>query len=584
MPLTHLQWPMLGVIRRAPLRVTPGTRRESFPAPWAVNCRVYGNIDRRLRGGSRPGLTKYVNDDMGTTISDIASVNTSSVTGGASDILVALVDSTLMTVEGGTAATQIAYLTDESGDILTDASGNRIYLGTAPPPSGFLVVGQQHVFAVTTSGVTKMDPKTGEANTIVASAGTVPTNCTFGAVYRDRLCLSGEDNAIYMSKQGDYTDWDYGVHVGQAGRALAFQLAISSEVGALPTAMISHKDSHLLLASQRTLWVLSGDPGGDGSLRRISENVGIIARQAWCKIEDLICFLSTDGIYQVQADGSGLAPLSENAVPDEIRDVDTSTTTVSMGYEHDRRAVHVFLRTAAGRDNHWVYELDTESWWPIRFEVNDHSPVAVCQHDGELLLAGNDGYVRKIGGDDDDTAAIESHVAIGPMRLSRPGYYGRMINMHGILAAGGGTVNWRIVTGDTAEEAADNVKLAIEAYQSGGAFATYVKASGNWISGRAIMAYPRVRSVWYCLWLQSTDKWAFEGVTIERTDSGRWKGSSGSVVTAGVVSVSSSPSASTSSSPSTSASSSPSSSPSSSVSASPSSSTSSSPSSSPSST
>lgn len=521
----ELRFPALGVVRRMGLRTIGDGRAQAYPAPWAVNCRVYDNIDRRLRGGSRPGLTKYNATDFGTTIADIASVNTSTAASGASPILVVLVDSTLKTIEGGTASTPVAYLTDESDNVITDESANRLYVGTGTPPSsGFLVVGGQHAYAVTTSGITQMDPKSGDINTVVASAGTIPTNCTFGAVYRDRFCLSGEDNAIYMSRLGDYTDWDYGAHVDDSDRPVPFQLAIASEVGPLPTAMIPHKDASLLVASKRTLWEVSGNPGGDGTLRRVSENVGIISSGAWTRIEDSICFLSTDGIYRVQADGSGLEQLSEHKVPEELRDIDTSTTTISMGYEHDRRAVHVFLRTSGGSDTHWVYELQSEAWWPIRFAVNDHSPLAVTQHDGELILAGNDGYVRKIGGDDDDGTNIESHVVIGPLRLGQQNHFGRLLRLHGMIATGSGTVNWRVVTGDTAEDAADNAKTAIETFQSAGDYSSYVKASGAWTAGRADMAYPRTRAVWCCLWLQSTAKWSYEGCALETVQSGRWKG------------------------------------------------------------
>jgi len=318
-------------------------------------------------------------------------------------------------------------------------------------------------------------------------------------------------------------------------------------------------------------------------------NIGIISNRAWCRIEDTICFLSDDGIYRMNGDGSELKPLSPGAVPDELLDVDTSTTTVSMGYERDRNAVHIYLRTAAGSDTHWVYEIEPQAFWPVRFERDNHSPLVMCQHDGELLLAGNDGYIRQVGGANDDGAAIESHVVIGPMRLGKPGYFGRWMKLHAMLAAGGGRVNWRIVTGDTAEEAADNVKLAIEAFQAGTSYSAYVQSSGNWPSGsRSIMAYPRTRGVWACLWLQSTDRWAFEGAVMETEVSGMWRGTSSSVVPADVVSPSSSPSESPSTTPSASVSHSPSSSrsssPSTSPSTSPSASTSHSPSSSPSST
>lgn len=514
---------MRGVARREALRSTPDSRGP-WPSPWAVNVRLNDPIDRRLRGGSRPGLTKFVVDDLGTTIADMASVAVSSLSGGASQVLFVLVDGAIKTIEDGDVTAQVAYLTTESGDILTDASGNRLVVssGTAPA-AGFLLVGQQQVFAVTTSAIVKMDPKTGQVDNLLASAGSIPTGCTFGAIYRDRLCLSGQDNAIYMSRQGNYRDWDYGAPLDDSGRAIAFQISLGADVGPLPTAMIPHKDTNLLVASQKSLWVVSGDPAADGTLRRISENVGIISSRAWCRIEDAICFLADDGIYRVNADGSSMESMSVQVIPDELRNIDTSTVAVSMGYEHDRRAVHIFLRTAGGSDTHWVYELVTESWWAVRLQ-NNHSPLVCCQHQGRLLLAGNDGYIRRVGGDDDDGSAIESHVVIGPLRMGAKGSFGRILNMHASLAIGSGTVNWRIVTGSTAEEAADNAKLAVEAFQAGGNYSAYVQASGSWMEGRAIMSYPRARGVWCCLWLQSTAKWAYESCLMATVPSGRWKG------------------------------------------------------------
>lgn len=524
MPTKDLQWPFKGVVRRATVRTAPSFQGP-FPAPWSVNVRVEDNLTRRMRGGSRSGLTKYSGSSQGTVV-DIASINVSSVSG----------------------ASAILFTAD----------------------SGFLVTGQQHVFTVELSGITRTDPKTLTSAALMPTSGTIPENCTFGAVYRDRLFLSGADNAVYASRQGNYSDWDYGISVNDQGRAVAFQLALAAEVGPKPTAMIASRDATLIIASARTLWVVNGDPT-TGQLQRISETVGIIGRKAWCRVDDSIVFLAEDGLYMMGTDGSVLKALSPETVPDELLDIDPSDTTVSIGYEHDRQAFHIYLRTEEGSDTHWLYELAAGAFWPIRLH-NNHSPRAVCQHAGKLLLAGRDGYVRQVGGDDDDGVAIQSHAVLGPVRLGTPGHYGRMLHMHAMLAAGGGKVNWRIITADTAEEAAANAKLAIEAFQAGNIYSSYVAASGNWTSGRAIMQYPRVRGVWACLWLQSTNKWAFEGVEIRTEVSGSWRGSAAGTVDDGQVSPSSSPSGSASSSPSASASSSPSASQSPSSSPSPSSS------------
>jgi hypothetical protein len=516
MPTKNILWPMRGVVRREALRSEPGFRGP-WPAPWAVNVRVEDPIARRLRGGSRSGLTKYSLEDLGTTISDMVAVNVSSASGGASEVLFVLVDSSIKTFDNGTLSSSVAYLTNEAGAVITDEDENPITVseGTAPA-SGFLVAGQQKVFAVTASAVVKMDPKTGQTENVSAVAGTIPTNCTFGAVYRDRLCLSGQDNAIYMSRQGVYGDFDFAVDASDSQRALAFQLSLAADVGPRPLAMIPCLDNYLLCFTSRSIWVVKGDPTAGGSLQRVSEEVGIVGPKAWVKTDTQIVFLSEDGLYSVNADGSNLTAMTPDVVPDELRNIRVTTTTVSLGYDQERRAFHIYLKTAAGSDTHWLYETVSRAFWPMRLQ-NSHSPLVTCKYRGELLLAGSDGYLRKVTGDDDDGAAIQSHVVLGPFRLGAPGHYGRMINLHAGLASGSGRVNWRIVTGDTAEEAAGNAKTAIEAFQSGGSYSSLVKQSGNWTAGRSIMAYPRVRAIWCCLWLQSTDKWAYESLLFDTT-------------------------------------------------------------------
>ena len=515
----ELRFPEKGVIRRSSARHAP-----EGSSSWCVNARLEDNLDRRLRGGSRPGLTKFYDFVLGAVIADISSINVSSAAGGASEVLFVLADGVIKTLEGGIATGQVAYLTDESGNILTDESANRLTVSSGLiPMSAFLVTGQQHVFGVTTTAIAKMDVKTGQTDNLLASAGTVPTNCTFGAVYRDRLCLSGQDNAIYMSKQGDYTDWDFGEHFENQQRAVPFQLSLGADVGALPTAMIPCLDAYMICASARTLWVLNGDPTADGSLKRVSETVGIIGSKAWVKVDTSIVFLSEDGLYQVNADGSDLKPLTPDVVPDELRNIDVSTTTVRLGWDQDRQAFHIYLRTTGGSDTHWMYEMVSQSFWPMRYQ-NNHSPLALCQCGGNLLLAGNDGYVRKVTGDDDDGSKIESHVLLGPVKLGELDAEGLVNALRVVLANGSGTVNWRLIVGDSADTATDNGKLAIEAFQAGNSYTAYVAASGTLTAGRSTTKRPRVRGNWACLWLQSTSQWAFEGVTMQISSAGKWRG------------------------------------------------------------
>jgi hypothetical protein len=85
-------------------------------------------------------------------------------------------------------------------------------------------------------------------------------------------------------------------------------------------------------------------------------------------------------------------------------------------------------------------------------------------------------------------------------------------------------VTWRIVTADTAEEAAADGKAAIEAAVAGSDYSSYVKASGTWSAGRSHFAYPRTRALFVVLWLSaSSGDWAYEAVALTRQQSGRWR-------------------------------------------------------------
>jgi len=515
----ELPFPLGGVQRRS------ANRRLSNESPphtaWAVNVRAEGTLDRRLRGGSRPGLTKFTNTDYGTTIADIVSVTTGSEN-GTSDLLVVLADSVLNVTENGTNSTPVAYLTTPSGDRLLTPGGDLLVASTATaPPNGFLIVGQQKVYAVTSTAIVEFDPKTGNTNNLVASQGTLPVGMTFGAIYRNRMILSGQDNAIYASRLGDYTDWDFGAHYEDGARATAFQLALANEAGDKVTAVISHKDDYLICATRRSLWIVQGDPV-TGRLERISQNVGIISAKAWVKTDDTIFFLSEEGPYRMQSNGSALEAVGQQSVPDELRGIDTSTTAVTLDYDFDRNAFHIYLRTAAGSDTHWLFEQSSQGFWPMQLP-DQMSPLASCQHQGKLLLAGGDGFIRTAEGTDDDGTAIESHVLLGPVKLGSLDFYGLVNYLHGILGEDSGEVTWYLIVGDSADEATDNGKAAIELAQSGGDFSSYVKASGTWQANRSTTVRPRVRGMWAVLWLESSNQWALEGVTAQVSTAGRWR-------------------------------------------------------------
>jgi hypothetical protein len=117
----------------------------------------------------------------------------------------------------------------------------------------------------------------------------------------------------------------------------------------------------------------------------------------------------------------------------------------------------------------------------------------------------------------------DSHLLIGPFKIGHGNNYGRVQNLHAMIAEGSNDVTWRIVTGDTAEEAAEVGKSCIELSLEGEDFSAYVAAEGTWSAGRAHMEYPRTRALWCCLWLNCGGDWAYEALSLTGWLSGQWR-------------------------------------------------------------
>jgi len=387
------------------------------------------------------------------------------------------------------------------------------------------------VYSVISGGIEVLDLVTGKVDTLVATAGTVPSGCTHGCFYRDRLVLGGE--CLYFARQDDPTDWDYGGDVEDLGRAIMVPLSEASEHGGTTTVIMPFQDASAVAATQRSLWLLEGDPAATGGLKNLSRGVGVIGPRAWCSVQDAragdavmrhaFVFLSELGLFMISPSGDGLQSLGEDRIPEELKNI-PDTSTVSLVYSPEHRGVFIFVVPASGAGTHWFFDLAHQGFWPVVLDTN-HQPTAACHHDGSVLLAGKDGTIRSIGGDDDDGEDIDSYVLIGPLRGHGPDTFGQLTRIHGMIGEGSADVSWRIIVGNTAEEACANGEAAITAYQAGETATAegYAKASGVWHAGRSQTRYPRVRAMWVCVLLMASDPWAYESITIESRDAGTWR-------------------------------------------------------------
>lgn len=298
-------------------------------------------------------------------------------------------------------------------------------------------------------------------------------------IYRDRK-LTFDGNDIFATRQGDHTDSNYSKDISDTMRAGVFQFSEAGEVGGDVVALIPHKDTYLLGFTADETWVQQGDPL-TGTRRNVSREVGIIGADAWCENHGTVYFLSSHGLYSVGVDGSGLKPLSEDKIPEYLIEVDDDACTLT--YNHADRGVYIHLSSGVS----WFYDTARDGFWPF------------------------------------DTDTTDSHLLVGPLRIGEPNAFGMIQTLHGIMAAGGAAVRWRIIPGDTAEEAAANGNAAITAALADNDFDEYIESGGVWDAGRSYTSWPRTRTIWAVLWLSSTGTWAYEGVTMETIPAGKWR-------------------------------------------------------------
>lgn len=318
---------------------------------------------------------------------------------------------------------------------------------------------------------------------VVASPGSSApgTSSNADCIYRDRF-IRPVSQAIWASRQSDYTDWSMASDVSDVGRPFVFQLSEAGELGGNVVALIPHKDAYLIAGTSSSLWVVRGDPVADGTMQNISRDVGIVGPRAWCRDHlDRYFFLSSHGLYTISASGDGVQGLSENVIPQELTGVSDANTVLE--YDHATRGVYIHIPTA---DVSWLFEVEQQAFWPFDASYNG------------------------------------SHIAIGPLRMNDGETNGRLTRMHGITASSSANVTWRVLVADTAEQVSANAKLAIEDLVAGNA-PSNIHSSGTWTAGINHRSYPRARGQFMILLLSSAGQWGWEGAACILEPSGKWR-------------------------------------------------------------
>lgn len=527
----NLVFPLGGLHRRASSRQQP-----PYTTVSCVNVRPFDVASAQERGGSRPGLTKVSASNLGAIVG-LFPLTYLDGSGVRRHDLIYVGAGSLGRVRGSTAtATDGVLQTAEGVPILVGPDDEEIiFASTVTASSPVTSTGAYNAAAhngklyLADSVLRAYDPVTGVVVNVAATAGTIPTAQPLVCMYRDRIFLAGTNHLWYASRQGDPTDWNFGANPEDPGRAVAGAVAAAGLVGDVPKALIPVRDGALVFACENSLWVLRGDPA-TGTMRQVSGDVGMIAPDAWAQSPDgLIAFLSNDGVYLWGA-GSDQAPtrLSEERLPEELREVSVTSNTVTMAWDSVGRGFHLFITpTTATLGEHWWIDVTRKTFWPVAFATG-HQPTAIARIEpgglSEVVLGCKDGYLRKfdVSAATDDSTAFQSHVVAGPVRLASSDVQDAILTeLHGTIASiTSSSVTWRLVVGSSAEAVAAAATAGVAAVLAGST-PTGVFTSGTWTSGRNRVSRPRARGAWVAVWLSSAGKWAYESAALVAEQLGR---------------------------------------------------------------
>jgi hypothetical protein len=387
-------------------------------------------------------------------------------------------------------------------------------IGNAAEISGitFRVTRGPKVYDSATDAMTRWEPTTGN----------IPLGCSIIEIFRDRALFGGDPEhpgIYYMSRSGNFDDFNYGASVTDRARAIA-DLTTSSDGGQLSlpfSAIGAITEDYCLFSGESQLYLLRGDPTLGGIMGNVSSQIGIGSRTAWCRIPDgSVVFLSRDGLYKFHPSQPFPMGLSRDKLPLDLIDVVQNTSlTVTLEYDVRFQGVHIYVTPlAVGLTKHYWFDWATQGFCLAPLADTDHEPFAITYNAkaNHVLLGCRDGYIRHYdaAASTDDGTAIKSHVLYGPFSLGGNAREGAISDLYVVLDDASGDVLVEVFVGDDAESA---YKAAV--FTSRTVSAGYSKRLP--IRARGAVAFVKISD-------SSGSQWAIDSLTLVTQRNGRHRG------------------------------------------------------------
>lgn len=463
-----------------PVRWGPNNEKH-YTCPDAVNVRGFDAVAHRHRGGSRPGLSKFISTPLVASfivqqLDVLVGAGYNPPGGGVQSTLSGRVVTVVAVAAGNV---YVANPGDTTWTSPTNSAAN------SPPlnVSGVMqsAPNQQKLwFADGLTDRVYYDPSTNVVDDWTTSAGTMPESGGLGprliCLWRGRTCQSGlfgDPQNIFMSKVDDPRDYDYSPANPSATDAVALNLSDLGIIGDVVTGLVPATDDVLVVLCDHTIYRIVGDPLAGGKRLLVCEGIGGAWGQAWCKdpAGNIYFFSNVPGVYVMPPQGAGQPVRISLPVDPLIRDTDTGNSVIRLFWDDLAGGFWLFITpsdaVASDPDSvtHWFYEVPRPdgsggAWFKARFANANHNPICGVTVDGNeaddrtLVFGGWDGYVRQSDPDaaDDDGTEIESSVTLGPYLTPNLDEV-RMESMQGVFAEDSADVDYAILTGKTAEAA-----------------------------------------------------------------------------------------------------------------------------------
>lgn len=294
--------------------------------------------------------------------------------------------------------------------------------------------------------------------------GVLPAECQLIEFFRGAAYLAATDSdptIWYKLRTLDPLDADYGADP-QTSTAVAGNNGEVGQPADAITALFAFSDDYLVFGMARSIGVLEGDPNYGGQFQIASREAGIVGPRAFC-FDDRgnLYFVAASGLYRMFRGGFDPEPVGPRKLRRLLEELDYATNLIQLEFRASDRTVRIHVTPNDGETaaTVFVYDTRTDAFYRDQLPI-DFGPWSVARINGvkdldrNLILGGNDGYIRRPDDDvlTDDGTAIPSYVEI-PVPQQAAGLLEFIAQeVQFVLAEGGGRVTWRWFTAASPEQ------------------------------------------------------------------------------------------------------------------------------------